>query len=454
MKKKVIALLLTAILLLSVGVSAFAEGESPVQKGDIVIMGRWNDQPLRWTVLDPAAMNTGDPGVFLVTEQMLTNQGVMYNGTAKAVWKGSDGQAWCSKFYQSNLTALEQAAVPAVSKSEDSFQAYGLTWSDIALEEENVFFLSTHETLDYFDPDTGAPGLTTTFIGDNKVYYYWLRTPHGIHKDYAGYVIDGNVVHDYLVYGSWGARPAMNLGGDGFLYLTPADGQLSARALGGMPTSANGEWKATAVDSSITLRVDGTVYRGGQLTIDYSGAPANAWISVLLRDEDGNNLSYGCLGQSSGGSGSVSLIPEMPDGAVLYLFAELDNGPGNTNSASALCPLSWTEEPPPTPEPTPTPEPEPTEAPEQDGSISLVNVSPLPVDPSDSGLKNFLRQYWMFAIPTALLILIAIVAAIIAIIVHRRREEYGYYDDEDYYDEEFDDEEEYEDDGRGERDDN
>ena len=95
----------------------------------------------------------------------------------------------------------------------------------------------------------------------------------------------------------------MNLGGDGFLYLTPADGHLSVRTLGDMPTSANGEWRATAVDSSIALRVDGTLYRGGQLTIDYSGAPANAWISVLPRAEDGNNLAYGCLGQSMGGSG-------------------------------------------------------------------------------------------------------------------------------------------------------
>lgn len=451
MKKKVIALLLMTILLLSVGASAFAEGETGVQRGDIVIMGRWNDQPIRWSVLDPAATNVGEPGVFLVTEQMLTNQGVMYNGTAKAVWKGSDGQAWCTRFYQDNLSALEQAAVPAVSKNEDAMQAYGLSWKDIALEEENVFFLSTKETLDYFDPEVGDPALTTTFIGDNKVYYYWLRTPHAIHGDYAGYVIDANNVHDYVVYGSWGTRPAMNLGGDGFLYLTPADGQLSVRALGDLPTSATGEWKATAVDSAIALRVEGTVYRSGQLTVDYSGAPANGWISVMVRDEEGRNLSYGCLGQSAGGSGSVSLVPELPEGASLYLFAEVDNGPGNTNSASALCPLSWTEEPPPTPEPTPTPAP--TEAPEQDGSISLVNVSPLPVDPNDSGLKNFLRQYWMFAIPTALLFLIAVAALIITIVVRRRREEYGYYDDY-YYDDDYENEEEYGDEDKNGRDDN
>lgn len=446
MKKKAIALLLITVLLLSVGISAFAEGEAPAQKGDVVIMGRWNDQPIRWQVLDPAATNMGTPGVFLFSEQTLTNQGVVYSW-AKAVWKGSEGQTWCGKLLSDSFTPLEQAAIPAVSKTEPAFQAFGLSWGEISLEEEQVFFISAQELADYVGPVDGSPGLSASFVGDNKIAYYWLRTPHGTHGDYAGLVLEDNQVHDFLVYGSWGARPAMNLGGDGFLYLSPADGRLSARALGGMPTSAAGEWKATAVDSSIALRVEGTVYRSGQLTIDYSGAPANAWISVIVRDDEGRNLSYGCLGQTAGSNGSVSLVPELPEGATLYLFAEVDNGPMNTNSASALCPLSWTEEPPPTPEPTPAPAP--TEAPEQDGSISLVNVSPLPVDPNDAGLKNFLRQYWMFAIPTALLILIAIVATIITIIVRRRREEYGYYDDY-YYDGDYEDEEEYgeEDDGR------
>ena len=45
MKKKCIALLIMLTLLLSLGVSAFAEGEPGVQKGDIVYLGIWNEQP-------------------------------------------------------------------------------------------------------------------------------------------------------------------------------------------------------------------------------------------------------------------------------------------------------------------------------------------------------------------------------------------------------------------------
>ena len=443
MKKKCIALLIMLALLLTLGVSAFAEGEPGVQKGDIVYLGSWNEQPIRWLVLDPEATNAGTPGVFLLSEQALTNQGVVYSW-ARAVWQGSEGQAWCQKLFSENLSELEQAAVPAVSKSEEAFQAYGLNWGAVSLEEEQMFFPSAQELSDYIGPKDGDAGLSTTYVGDNKGTYYWLRTPHGAHADYAGLVLEDNQVHDFLVYGSWGTRPATNLGGDGFLYLTPAQGSLSGRSIGPMPASENGEWKVTAVDPAMNLTVDGTRYSGGQLTVNYSDAPANAWISVLVRDAEGNNLSYGCLEQTMGGMGSVSFIPDLPEGAVMYLFAEKDNGPQNANSASPLCELSWELEPDPTPTPAPTPVP--VEEPEEGGgSISLVSVSPLPVDPADSGLKPFLRQYYMFAIPFAMLTILAVAVAIFQAIMRRRAEE---YDEDDYY--YYDEEEEEEDDGEDE----
>ncbi len=442
MKKKWISLILLLVLLLSLGTTAFAEGEvaaegeeqaaepgdGSVQKGDIVYLGRWNDAPIRWRILDPDATNVGEPGVFLFSEQTLTNQGVVYSWS-KAEWQGSESQTWCSDLLTGSFTELEQAAIPAVSKTEEGFEQYGLNWGAVSLEEEKVFFISIKELGDYIGPNDGDPGISTSYVGDGRITYYWVRTPHGIHGDYAGLVLENDQVHDYLVYGSWGARPATNLGGEGFLYLSPADRTLGPCDLGPLPASANHEWKATAADPSLGLEVTGTRFSGGQLTINYSGAPANAWISVLVRDAEGRNLSYACLSQTPGGDGTVSLIPEVPEGASLYLFAEQDNGPQNTNAASALCPVTWEEEPEPTPTPAPTPVPDEPE--ESGGSISLVSVSPLPVDPNDHGLKTFLRQYWMFAIPFAFFSVAAIVVAVVQAILRRRAEEYGYYDDYD-----------------------
>lgn len=157
MKKKCIALLIMLTLLLSLGVSAFAEGDGGVQKGDIVYLGSWNEQPIRWLVLDPEATNAGTPGAFLLSEQALTNQGVVYSW-ARAVWQGSEGQAWCQKLFSENLSELEQAAVPAVSRSEEAFQAYGLNWGAVSLEEEQMFFPSAQELSDYIGPKDGDAG--------------------------------------------------------------------------------------------------------------------------------------------------------------------------------------------------------------------------------------------------------------------------------------------------------
>lgn len=149
--KKGIALLLAALVLLFTGTAAFAEGGSGLQKGDTVYLGRWQDAPIRWTVLDPDATNAGGNGLFLLCEQALTNQGVIYSWT-KAVWQGSEGQTWCSALLEQSFSAAEQAAVPAVSKSEEGLQQYGLSWGPVELENEKVFFLSVRELGDYIRP--------------------------------------------------------------------------------------------------------------------------------------------------------------------------------------------------------------------------------------------------------------------------------------------------------------
>lgn len=434
MKKTVFSLLLIAVLLLSIGAAASAETAGGAQKGDILYFGRWDSAPLRWIILDPNATNAGTDGVFLLTEQALTNQGVVYSWS-RAIWQGSEGQAWCAKFMDEHFSALEKTAIPAISKSEEAFQQYGLSWGAVALEEEQVFFISAQELADYIGPNDGDAGLSATFIGNGKTTYYWLRTPHGAHADYAGLVVESNNVHDFLVYGSWGARPATNLGGESFLYLRPNEGSIDVRELGEMPTSGNGEWKATIVDPSLQLSVEKTKYVDGTLTVSYANAPQGSWISVLGRDAEGRNVSYACLGRSEGTAGEFSFTPTVPEGGTLSLFAELEKGAKTANTASALCPLSWVEE---TPEPVPTPEPTPEST--EGGMIALVEdegaaaadaapvASPKPL--GEYGIKDFLNETKMFAIPFAVLVLAAIVVSIVQSVKRRSR-----WDDDDYTDE-------------------
>ena len=429
MKKTVFSLLLIVVLLLSLGAAASAETAGGAQKGDILYFGEWDGAPLRWIILDPDATNAGTSGVFLLTEQALTNQGVLY-ARGRAIWQGSEAQAWCTDFLKEHFSSVERAAIPAVSKSEDAFQQFGLSWGPVALEEEQVFFISAKELADYIGQNDGDPGLSATWVGNGKSASYWLRTPHANHNDYAGLVLDDNQVHDFLVYGSWGTRPATNLGGEGFLYLTPNEGSLGPRALGEMPASESGEWKATVVDPSMHLSVEKTKFSDGTLTVRYANAPQGAWISVLGRDAEGNNVSYACLGKTDGTMGEFSFTPTVPEGGTLYLFAEFDKGAKTTNVGSALCPLSWVEE---TPEPAPTPEPTPESG--EGGTIALMGEeAPAPTAaPSLLGgysFLDFLNETKMFAIPFALLVLAAIVVSIVQAVKRRSK-----WDDDDYTDE-------------------
>ncbi len=409
--KKVLSLLVLAALLLCAGTAAYAESGEGVQKGDIVYLGTWQGAPLRWLVLDPDATNADTEGMFLLAEQTLTNQGTIYSWT-KAVWQGSDGQAWCAKLLKENFTEAEQAAIPAVSKSEGQLTQYGLNWGAVELVDEKVFYPSVVELGNYIGPNDGDAGLSATYIGNGKTTYYWLRTPHGMHADYAGLVIEENQVHDYQVWGSWGGRPATNLGGEGLLYLAAADRVLSTGDYGPMPSSASGEWKPTVIDSSLSLSVTGVQYADGRVTLQYDNAPMGAWISVLARNSEGENVGYCCLGLAHSAAGELSFTPQAAEGMSFCVFAERDNGLNTTNTASAPVVLSWTAaEPAQTEAQAEAPAETAPETPAET-SAETASQTESAQQPAENFWLDFLRETWMFALAFVAVGLLAIVVAI------------------------------------------
>ena len=413
MARKMAALLLLLTLLMCAAPAACAEGGDGVKKDDIVYLGSWQDAPLRWIVLDAENTNAGDEGVFLLSESALANQGVVYS-MSKAVWQGSEGQAWCADFAAQRFSPAERAAIPAVSKREEPLQRYGLSWGAVTLENEQVFFPSVVELGDMIGANDGDPGLSAAYLGDGKSAYYWLRTPHGTHTEYAGLVLEEDQVHDFLVWGNWGARPATNLGGEALLYLSAAERALAPGEIGAMPASANGEWKATVTDPALTLTVSETRFSDGLLTVRYENAPVGAWISVLVRDAGGKAVGYGCLAQAQSASGEVRFAPNVPEGGTLLLFAEQDNGVKNTNTASVPVTLSWTEEAPPTQSGE---EDAPFEADTATESAAPAGEA-APSESEKTLLRDFLRETWMFA---AAFVFVAILAVAVAVMQARER---------------------------------
>lgn len=369
---------------------------------DYIYYGKWNSSPIKWRVLDDQTNfdsngdGTNDAGLFLLSDGLLGTGAdgdvyfqqnhhfenfTYYKGSSHVgdhtncqianAWQGSDAQAWCKTFYSSNLTAQEQGAVLATTKSDGeftiSFSYYNIPFaaSNNILNGDKVFFLSAEEA------KTSGYGFGDD--NDRKANYgssagrWWLRSPDESNTFRAGLVYpDGLVFIDYVDGGFGGlvraARPAFNLNLNSVLFTSAAVGGKSATGMDSGLTAVNGyagsEWKLTLLDEAhknFDISNATTNSSGDTIAFSYSGAQTGEkeYISVVIK-ENGAITHYGRIlqldGAESGASGTASLtLPDsvtLSDTTKLYVFNEQYNGGENddtrlTDYASALCEVQF-----------------------------------------------------------------------------------------------------------------
>ena len=350
MKKSLCSLLLILLILSLFPASALAADSGAVQAGDHIYMGEYTENygigetatnPISWLVLDADKRNDGEPGVFLLSQYVIQRSGVAFD-EALADWQGSLAQQWCADFLRDAFSDAERAVIPTVSKHEDELD-YALYWRKVDLIDEQVFFLSAWEARDYIGPE-GSPGLTAYSI-DGAGAYWWFRSGSFIHPDYTGLVLQGNDIHDSLVYQSWGARPAMNIDPSKVLLLVPAEGQGAVGELLPIRRPADGNWKPILTDDSRKLALTGVSMEGDALKLSYTGAVTGAdeYLSLLVRDQDERDLYRMKLGPAEAETGGLRLALDtlgLPEGCRLYLFSEHEGGDLRSNTASPLCPIA------------------------------------------------------------------------------------------------------------------
>ena len=231
-----------------------------------------------------------------------------------------------------------------MSKHEDELD-YALYWRKVDLIDERVFFLSAWEAKDYIGPE-GSEGLTAYAV-DGTGAYWWFRSGSFIHPDWTGLVLQGNDIHDSLVYQNWGARPATNIDPEKVLLFVPAVGQTAIGELAPIQRPADGNWKLIVIDESRALTLDSVSMEGDALKLSYSGAAVgdDEYLSLLVRDAEGRNLYWVKLCETEKAAGELSLEPDklgLPEGRSLYLFSEHEGGDHYSNTASPLCPIACT----------------------------------------------------------------------------------------------------------------
>lgn len=252
-----IAALLTALVLLTVTASpAFAAGKTEqIRTGDVVCFGTPDAAcgfDGKWLVLDSEHTNTGAPGMFLVSLNLIGSEkgrpllfrdigdvSVSFSDRGEAFaeehpgstdYQGSDIQTWCEDFAQNHLTQAEYQALLPTWKSDAATVIPGLGIPlpgvmtgtvdfdpvENILNGDRLFLLSaeeiTNEQYGFSDGSSRIAAFKGTAEG------YWLRSPHipTFPLD-VGFVFGFGAVMDFPVNANFMmelgtyARPACNL---------------------------------------------------------------------------------------------------------------------------------------------------------------------------------------------------------------------------------------------------
>ena len=392
MKKRLLSILLTLCMALSfLPTVAFAEGSAKaIQSGtgsihgyntsggySYIYYGTWRNSPIKWRVLDTKA-NTGKAGaLFLLTDECLYPLPgdlyacyIQFNPADKPdrhLWKDSTLQGWFKNTFYSGensaFTSAERALIPATTQasSEFSYKAPGApSWDPgmkfqiCALEAEHVFAPSIQDVVNadygFIDSASRLAGPINSLGPGTR---YWLRSFEP--WDRLPFMVGENA----SLMGDWGdnpsaVRPAMNLTttGNNILFISAAEGGKPSGGLTKIGEYAGNEWKLTLLDSSrsgfsVTTTSVSTTDHGGDIEITYSGAQTgdNEYISVLLKDSDGNPTYYGRSAALTEASGTVTIpvAAGLTAGdATLYVYNEQYNGDKMTDLASDLKSVSLT----------------------------------------------------------------------------------------------------------------
>ncbi len=355
------------------GVSSYLQTSSY----DYLYYGTWNDNPIKWRVLDTNT-NVNTPGLFLLSEELLANDlEVSY------YWQGGKTQAWCKDFageagaaknIPDAFSTLELAAIMPTTKSDAQYnytEKYGYL-NETTLEQENIlngdkiFFLSSEEMgnktygfesyrSDHYQNNRNRIGY---YNGEAKTY--WLRSAYYgnsglvMNIDEEGWRSASGILSNYYKT-FWAtthaARPAFNIASDSILLTSMVDSGKSAdgteTGLTAVEKQTADVQKLTVIDQDRNFNANlnfislSTTY-GGNISLNYSGAYTgeNEYLSAVLTEENNNVLYYGRLKNLTSqddttGKITISLPSGLSDGKyTLKIFNEQYHADYTTDYAS------------------------------------------------------------------------------------------------------------------------
>jgi len=236
MKRRLIAWMFLAVMLLSVCGGTVGGAEGALSPGDIVTYGRYeqdNDQqngpePIEWIVLDQR-----EGKVLLLSRYVLdampfhaAKEGDTWESYGVVFWDRCTLRTWLNgEFLNVAFTPEEQAAILLTDVDNSAAQSAADREAKPGDDtQDQIFLLSYHEAGDLYFADLEARRCAPTdYAASRGVYaapyfqadgrdtcYWWLRSSTPSHDYHAGAVANVGYLDSLIAYaGDAGVRPAL-----------------------------------------------------------------------------------------------------------------------------------------------------------------------------------------------------------------------------------------------------
>lgn len=372
MKKIIIPILIIVMLmtcslaetLVSLGTDAIEGYSSATDSYEHVYYGKYNNNSIKWRVLDTTSNDGSTPALFMLSEYTLGNQVFRsdYSASDANQWNASDIKTYLQgEFTDSSFDLVEKDAIIATTKTNDTAATdyYGNTLGATNLDNEKLFLLSGSEAVNTkygFSSESGGDEnrkARSISAPSGSAVSWWLRSPYSHYTNAAGYVASDGWVDNMDVSVDDGLRPALNINPASVLFTSAAVGGKSSVAVGDvgifkLEESIPTEHKLTLIDATRNFTIENvniSASQGDIVSISYSGATVgnNEYISIMIVDENNIPIYYGRIlnvdiEDKTNGLVNIRIPADIEDGEyTLKVFTEQYNGDYETDYASAFC---------------------------------------------------------------------------------------------------------------------
>ena len=302
------------------------DGSSDIWKGDTVLFGHYNKEPIIFRVLDKNTTDFGETTMFLDCNNVLYMAAFNENASdPQNMWESSTLRNELNvKFLNESFSEAEQNAIcKSYDPNHGNWQVddYQVEYEKLSYTGDKIFVLDAsdlaHNDYGYLLRNTVGRAKKNT---EQYLKEYWLRSPHNPHDVNHPKQGSVNTVNTKGWLNSWnpsfinGVSPALNVELSSVFFVKESGISIYAFNETEMPNTYS-SWQLTLYSNEIGFTAKWTNQNrvideehGGNICLSLSNAMSDATqISAMLLDSDDTVLYYGKIANPTDSEANVRI---------------------------------------------------------------------------------------------------------------------------------------------------